>query len=115
MRASERHQATVLAQEAPHHRVLVGGVDGALGKRGHQASAGRDGTLVLRFERGGLHAAHGGDGLGGALRFHKRIRQALGHAAIRRVVFDIEIALALRAQGPLRPRRKLARLVIGAP
>ena len=115
MRAAERHQATVLAKEAPHHRVLIGGVDGALGKRGHQARAGRDGALVLRFERGGLHAAHGGDGLGGALRFHKRIRQALGHAAIRRVVFDIEIALALCAQEPLRPRRKLTCLVIGAP
>ena len=115
MRTTERNQAAVLAQEAPHHRILVGGVDGALGERGHQARTRGDGALVLRLERGGLHAAYGGDGLGGALRFHKRIRQALCHAAIRRVVFDIKIALALRAQGPLRPHRKLARLVIGAP
>ncbi len=115
MRAAERHQAAVLAQEAPHHRVLVGGVDSALGKRGHQARARRDGTLVLGVERGGLHLAHGGDGLGGALRFHERIRQALGHAAIRRVVFDIEIALALRSQGLLRPRGKLGCPAIGAP
>ena len=115
MRAAERHQAAVLAQEAPHHRVLVGSVDGALGERGHQARTRGDGALVLRLERGGLHAAYGGDGLGGALRFHKRIRQALCHAAIRRVVFDIKIALAFRAQGPLRPRRKLTCLVIGAP
>ena len=115
MRASERHQAAVLAQEASHHRVLVGGVDGAFGKRGHQARASRNGALILRVERGGLHLAHGCDGLRGALRFHKRIRQALGHAAIRRVVFDIKIALALRAQGPLRPHGKLARPIVGAP
>ena len=114
-RAPERHQAAVLAQEASHHRVLVGGVDGTFGKRGHQARAGRNGALILRVERGGLHLAHGCDGLRSALRFHKRIRQTLGHAAIRRVVFDIKVALALRAQGPLRPHRKLARPIVGAP